>query len=73
MDKADAQKAISVTKSALPLIYLIIALFALRWTFVEPYVVPTGSMEPTPKKGDSLYALKCAYDVRFPFTEWIVF
>jgi len=60
-------------KSALPLIYLVIALFALRWTLVEPYVVPTGSMEPTLKTGDRLYALKCAYDVRFPFTDWILF
>ena len=52
---------------------LLLALFALRWTIVEPYVVPTGSMEPTLKTGDKLYALKCAYDVRFPFSEWIVF
>jgi len=57
----------------LPLLYLIAALFALRWTFVEPYVVPTGSMEPTLKTGDRLYALKCAYDVRFPFTDWTLF
>lgn len=62
-----------IFKSSLPLIYLIVALFALRWTIVEPYVVPTGSMEPTLKTGDRLYALKCAYDVRFPFTDWILF
>lgn len=60
-------------KSYLPLTNLIIFLLALRWTVVEPYVVPTGSMEPTLKTGDRLYALKCAYDVRFPFTEWILF
>src|SRR4051812_38349118 len=60
-------------KSSLPLIYLIVSLLALRWTIVEPYVVPTGSMEPTLKTGDRLYALKCAYDVRFPFTHWILF
>ncbi len=53
--------------------YMILALLALRWTFVEPYVVPTGSMEPTLKTGDRLYALKCAYDVRIPFTEQILF
>ncbi len=57
-------------KANLPLVYLIIALLALRWTIVEPYVVPTGSMEPTLKKGDRLYALKCAYDIRFPFTDY---
>lgn len=53
--------------------YMIVGLLALRWTFVEPYVVPTGSMEPTLKTGDRLYALKCAYDVRIPFTEQILF
>jgi signal peptidase I len=60
-------------KNSLPLIYLIIALFALRYSVVEPYVVPTGSMEPTLKTGDRLYALKCSYDVRFPFTNLILF
>jgi signal peptidase I len=66
-------KAKNLVKSSLPLTYLIIALLALRWTVVEPYVVPTGSMEPTLKPGDRLYALKCAYDVRFPFTEMTLF
>jgi len=61
------------SRESLPLIYLIIALFALRYSLVEPYVVPTPSMEPTLKKGDRLYALKCAYDLRFPFTDWVLF
>lgn len=60
-------------KGQLSLVYLLIIMFALRWTVVEPYVVPTGSMEPTLKTGDRLYASKCAYDIRFPFTEWILF
>ena len=63
------EKTIKFIKSILPLIYLIIGLLALRWTIVEPYVVPTGSMEPTLKTGDRLYALKCAYDIRIPFTD----
>lgn len=66
-------KHYSKIKNGLPLVYLIIALLALRWTIVEPYVVPTPSMEPTLKPGDRLYALKCAYDVRFPFTDWVLF
>jgi signal peptidase I len=73
MTEETEKKATGYVKSALPLIYLIIALFALRWSVVEPYVVPTGSMEPTLKPGDRLYALKCAYDVRFPFSEKILF
>lgn len=57
-------------KNSLPLLYLIIGLFALRSSLVEPYVVPTGSMEPTLKTGDRLYALKCAYELKFPFTNY---
>jgi signal peptidase I len=69
------QKPIEMIKSALPLVYLIAGLFALRWSVVEPYVVPTGSMEPTLKTGDRLYALKCAYNFRvpIPFVETILF
>ncbi|MFM8313942.1 MAG: signal peptidase I [Deltaproteobacteria bacterium] len=55
------------------LILMISALLALRWSIVEPYVVPTGSMEPTLKTGDRLYALKCAYDLRIPMTDTILF
>lgn len=57
-------------KSAMPMVYLILGMLALRWTVIEPYVVPTGSMEPTLKTGDRLYALKCAYDIRLPFTDY---
>jgi signal peptidase I len=62
-------------KSILPLVYLVAALLALRYSIVEPYVVPTGSMEPTLKTGDRLYALKCAYDVKvpLPFVDWTLF
>ncbi len=67
------EKLKTKAKGQLSLVYLLIALFALRWTVVEPYVVPTGSMEPTLKTGDRLYASKCSYDVRFPFTEWVLF
>ena len=73
MDEAQKQKTRNFLDQGSPSVYLIIALLALRWTVVEPYVVPTGSMEPTLKCGDRLYALKCAYDIRFPFTDWILF
>jgi signal peptidase I len=73
MEDNTTKKTTQTIRGYLPLVYLIVALLALRWTIVEPYVVPTGSMEPTLKPGDRLYALKCAYDIRFPFTDWIVF
>lgn len=62
-----------MVRSWLPFTWLVLLLLAARWTLVEPYVVPTGSMEPTLKTGDRLYALKCAYDVRIPFTDVTLF
>jgi signal peptidase I len=47
---------------------LIAALLAFRSTLAENYVIPSGSMEPTLKKGDYVFALKCAYTLRVPFT-----
>lgn len=70
MSSAKKKNWLASLKDSLPLFYLIIGLFALRSSLVEPYVVPTGSMEPTLKTGDRLYALKCAYDLKFPFTNW---
>lgn len=70
---ATAANQESFFKQHTPLVLMIAALIALRWSIVEPYVVPTGSMEPTLKTGDRLYALKCAYDLRIPMTETILF
>jgi signal peptidase I len=68
-----ASRASEVVRSWLPFAWLVVLLLAARWTLVEPYVVPSGSMEPTLKTGDRLYALKCAYDVRLPFTDITLF
>ena len=73
LERKDRPSLAAHIRSYLPLAYLVLVIFAARWTLIEPYVVPTGSMEPTLKPGDRLYALKCAYDVRFPFTEWVLF
>ena len=51
---------------------LIAALLAFRSTLAENYVIPSGSMEPTLKIGDYLFALKCAYVVRVPFTDVVL-
>ena len=50
--------------------YLVLGvmIFAFRSSLAENYVIPSGSMEPTLKEGDYLFALKCAYDLHVPFT-----
>ena len=43
-------------------------LFSGRSVLADWYQVPTGSMKPTILEGDRVFVLKCAYQVRFPFT-----
>ncbi len=45
----------------------------LRTTFVEPYKIPTGSMEDTILRGDHLLAVKWAYGWRDPVLRRVVF
>ena len=49
------------------LIALFIAL-TVRWAFVEPFQIPSGSMEPTLQDGDRILVNKMAYGPRLPFT-----
>lgn len=43
-------------------------LFTGRSVLADWYQVPTGSMKPTILEGDRVFVLKCAYQIRFPFT-----
>ena len=51
---------------------LFLAVFAIRWSIASPYHVPTASMEPTIKVGDRLLAYKLAYNIKVPFTDWVL-
>ena len=55
------------------LFILILIIMAIRWSFVSPYHVPTPSMEPEIKVGDRLLANKLAYNLRIPFTDYVLF
>ena len=51
---------------------LILIVFAIRWSIISPYKVPTSSMEPTIKVGDRLMANKLAFKFTIPFTRWVL-
>ena len=56
-------------------VVLIVAVFTIRWALIEPFYVPSGSMEPTlhgdPRflRGDRVAVNKLSYGLRIPFTK----
>lgn len=56
---------------------LLILVITIRWLLIEPFKIPTGSMEPTlhgdPKNGDHVMTNKLAYGPRIPFTRTRLF
>ncbi len=50
----------------------ILILLGLRWMFVEPYVIPSGSMIPNLLIHDHIVVNKWSYGLRLPFTHrWL--
>lgn len=52
------------------LMVMIFILLAARWSFVDHYRVPTGSMLETIQIGDSILVNKTAYFIKVPFTNY---
>lgn len=50
---------------------LLLALL-IRSTAVEAYIIPSGSMLKTLQLGDSLFVNKMAYQIKAPFTDWVL-
>ena len=46
---------------------LVLAILLLRYSVIEPYKIPSGSMIPTLKIGDHIFVNKLAYGLRIPF------
>lgn len=59
-------------KKHLPTLAALFFLLGVRTTFANQYVVPTGSMIPTIAIGDHILANRVAYDLKVPFTNYIV-
>ncbi len=56
----------------LSLIVFLVLVFALRWSFADQYLVPSGSMEPTLHVGDRILVNKMAYALKVPYTGLII-
>jgi len=57
----------SLSYKIVSLILLILAILLLRYSVIEPYKIPSGSMIPTLKIGDHIFVNKLAYGLRIPF------
>lgn len=53
-------------------LFAVLVILGIRWLFVEPYVIPSGSMIPTLLVHDHIIVNKLAYGIRVPFTKtWL--
>jgi len=50
------------------LFWIVLIVFLIRWLFIEPFRIPSGSMIPTLLVGDQLMVNKLIYGVQIPFT-----
>jgi len=64
----------SLTHKVISLVLLVLAILWLRYSVIEPYKIPSGSMIPTLNIGDHIFVNKLAYGLRIPFiggiTNW---
>ena len=67
MAKKQKNLFIELSKSAGSTVGLILLILALRWLFIEPFVIPSGSMIPSLLIRDHIAVNKFAYGIRYPF------
>lgn len=60
-------------EAILGFLFSLLAVLAIRWALIEPYVIPSGSMIPTLLIHDYILVNKFAYGLRLPFTQSYIF
>jgi signal peptidase I len=64
----------SLSYSIISLSFIILLILLVRYSVIEPYKIPSGSMIPTLKIGDHVFVNKLSYGLRLPFigeiTSW---
>ena len=66
--EAPPSRAARLLRELRQLALIALLLFTGRSVLADWYQVPTGSMKPTILEGDRVFVLKCAYQIRVPFT-----
>src|ERR1700712_2186504 len=57
-----------VREQIIPLVVMVLILFAVRSSVADWNDVPSGSMKPAILEGDRIFVNKLAYDLKVPFT-----
>ena len=60
---------IELLKSLTSTTGLILLILSIRWLFIEPFVIPSGSMIPSLLIRDHIVVSKMAYGIRYPFSK----
>lgn len=64
-DKLDPPRLVEYCKSFFPVLFLVLI---IRSFLFSPYIIPSGSLEPTLLPGDLIFANKYSYGLRLPLT-----
>lgn len=59
--------SIELLKSVASILGLVLLILSFRWLFIEPFVIPSGSMIPSLLIKDHIVVNKFAYGIRYPF------
>ncbi len=60
---------LEMLKSFFSLLGIALLILSFRWLFLEPFVIPSGSMIPSLLIRDHIAVNKFAYGIRYPFTK----
>lgn len=66
--KIDAKKKAFVKEMGETVVTALILALIIRSFVIQPFKIPTGSMEPTLIPGDRIFVLRYVYGLRIPFT-----
>ena len=58
---------VEIFKSFASTLGLILLILSIRWLFIEPFVIPSGSMIPSLLIRDHIAVNKLSYGIRYPF------
>lgn len=66
--KFDAKKKAFIKETVETIVTAIVLATIIRSFIIQPFKIPTGSMEPTLFPGDRILVLRYVYGLRIPFT-----